>query len=114
MITMDNGSSESAAVIGTLPETICDQYGSKLNKVAIEKVSYLPNGSFNLFSLTQLTTKGWILSGNKSSIWFEKGQNKVIFALMIATPRGMMFAMYFACDTEIAGAIQDKAITMTI
>ena len=52
-ITMGNGNSESATVIGTLPGTVCDQYGNELNKVAIENVSYLPNETINLFSLTQ-------------------------------------------------------------
>jgi hypothetical protein len=62
----------------------------------------------------QMTPNGWILSCNKDSIWIKKGQNKVTFDLMIPTPKGMMYAMYFAGNTEIAGTIQDKAITMTI
>jgi hypothetical protein len=33
---------------------------------------------------------------------------------MIPTPKGMMFAMYFARETEIAGATIDKDPTMTI
>jgi hypothetical protein len=37
MITMGNGNSELATVIGTLPGTVCDQYDKELNKVAIEK-----------------------------------------------------------------------------
>jgi hypothetical protein len=66
-ITMSNGNSESATVTGTLPGTVCDQYGNELNKVAIENVSYLPNGTFNLFSLTQMILKGWVMGNNKTS-----------------------------------------------
>ncbi len=66
-ITMGNGDLESATVIGTLPGTVCDQYGNELNKVAIENVSYLPNGTFNLFSLTQMILKGWVMGNNKTS-----------------------------------------------
>jgi hypothetical protein len=55
MITMGNGSTKATAKAGTLPGTVCDQYGNKLKKVAIEEVSYLPNGTFNLFSLMQIT-----------------------------------------------------------
>jgi hypothetical protein len=113
-IMMGNGNSELATVIGTLPGTVCDQYGNELNKVAIENVSYLPNGTFNLFSLTQMFLKGWVMGNNKISIWIEKGRNKVTFDLMIPTPKGMMFAMYFACETEIAGATIDNDPTMTI
>jgi hypothetical protein len=113
-ITMGNGNSESATIIGTLPGTVCDQYGKKLNKVAIENVSYLRNGTFNLFSLMQMTAKRWIMGGNKSSIWIKKGRNEVTFDLMIPTTKGMMFPMYFARDAEIAGATIDQAPTMTI
>jgi hypothetical protein len=88
---MGNGNSESAAVIGTLPGTVCDQYGNELNKVATKNVSYLPNGTFNLFSLTQMILKGWVMGNNKTSIWIEKGGNKVAFDLMIPTSKGMMF-----------------------
>jgi hypothetical protein len=109
MITMGNGSSESApVVIGTLPGTVCAQYGNELNKVAIENVSYLLNGTFNLFSLTQMILKGWVMGNNTTSIWIEKGRNKVTFNLVIPTPKGIMFAMYFA---KIAGATIDKAPT---
>jgi hypothetical protein len=84
-ITMGNGVSETTSEIGTLPGTVCDQYGNELNKVAIEEVPYLPNGTFNLFSLTQMTAKGWTLGGDKNAIWIEKGRNKVIFDMMIPT-----------------------------
>jgi hypothetical protein len=113
-IRMGNGNSESATVTGTLPGTVCDQYGNELNNVANENVSYLPNGPFNLFSLTQMILKGWVMGNNKTSIWIEKGRNKVTFDLMIPTAKGMMFAMYFARETEIAGATIDKDPTMTI
>jgi hypothetical protein len=109
-ITTGNGNSELATVIGTLPGTVCDQYGNKLNKVAIENVSYLPNETFNLFSLTHMILKGWVMGNNKTSIWIEKGRNEVTFDLMIPTPKGMMSAMHFACETEIAGATIDKVL----
>jgi uncharacterized protein YlzI (FlbEa/FlbD family) len=73
-ITMGNGNSELTTVIRTLPRTVCDQYGNELNKVAIENVSYLPNGTFDLFSLTQMILKGWVMGNNMTSIWIEKGQ----------------------------------------
>ena len=57
-ITMGNGNSEPATVIRTLLGTVCDQYGNELNKVAIENVSYLPNETINLFSLTQNDPQG--------------------------------------------------------
>jgi hypothetical protein len=64
---MGNGNSEPATVIRTLLGTVCDQYGNELNKVAIENVSYLPNGTFSLFSLAQMILKGWVMGNNKTS-----------------------------------------------
>jgi hypothetical protein len=113
-ITMGNGNSELATVIRTPRGTVCNQYENELNKVAIKNVSYLPKGRFNLFSLTQMILKGWAMGNNKTFIWIEKGRNKVTFDLMIPTPKGMTFAMYFACETEIAGATIDKDPTMII
>jgi hypothetical protein len=58
---MGNGSTEATAEIGTLPGTVCDQYSNKSNKVAIEELSSFSNGTFNPFSLTQMTAKGWMM-----------------------------------------------------
>jgi hypothetical protein len=100
-IKMRSGNTETTAKTGTLKGTICDQHGNELNKAMIEKVSYLPNGTFNIFSLTLMMSKGWKMGGNKDSIWIEEDQKKVIFDMEISTPnRGTVFAMHFARDTK--------------
>ncbi len=58
-ITMGNGAIETASIVGTLPGTVCDQYGNLLMRTAITDVTYLPNATYNLFSLTQMMAKGW-------------------------------------------------------
>jgi hypothetical protein len=98
---MNNGNTETTTETGTLKGTICDQHGNELNKAVIEKVSYLPNGTFNLFSITQMMAKGWLIGGNKDSMWIEKYQKKVIFDMKISTPDGgTLFAMNFAPDIK--------------
>jgi hypothetical protein len=77
-IMMSNGNTETTTKNGTLKGTICDQHRNELNKVMIENVSYLPNGTFNLFSITQMMAKGWTIGGDKDSIWIKKDQKKVI------------------------------------
>jgi hypothetical protein len=69
-------------------------------KIVIEEVSYLPNGTFNLSSLTQLTSKGWIMGGNNKSIWIEKGCNMIVFDWMIPATNWMLFAMNLTRDTK--------------
>lgn len=83
---MSNDNTKTTADSGTLSGTVCDQYGNKLNKAVIEKVSYLPNGTlFSIISLMQMTAKGWIMGGNVESIWIKKDQNKVVFEMKIWT-----------------------------
>jgi hypothetical protein len=95
-VMMNNGKTETTTENGTLEGTICDQHGNKLNKAMIENVSYLPNGTFNLFSMTQMMAKGWTIGGDKNSIWIKKDQKKVIFDMKISTPDGgTLFAMNF-------------------
>ena len=42
-ITMGNGNSEQAAMIGTLKGTICDKSGAELNAATMSEVMYLKN-----------------------------------------------------------------------
>jgi hypothetical protein len=117
-ITMGNGAIKTASIIGTLPGTVCDQFGNRIMKTAITDVtSYLPTATYNFFSLTQMMTKGWVMGNDAESIWITKGHNKVTLDLKIPTPTGMIYAMYFSRDTEIAGTTQDKTnklMAMTI
>jgi hypothetical protein len=91
-IAIVNGDIEATEEIGTLSGTIYDQFGNESNKMVIEEVSYLPNGTFNLFSL--------IMGGNNKSIWIEKVRNKIVFDWMIPMTKGMLFAMNFTRDTK--------------
>jgi hypothetical protein len=100
-VMMSNGKTETTTENGTLEGTICDQHGNELNKAMIENVSYLPNRTFNLFSMTQMMAKGWTIGGDKNSIWIKKDQKKVIFDIKISTPDGgTLFAMNFIRKIE--------------
>jgi hypothetical protein len=63
-ITMANGSSEDATVIGNISGRVCDKNGNVLNDAKITDVTHLPEAKYNLFSITKLQNEGWILSGN--------------------------------------------------
>jgi acetylornithine/succinyldiaminopimelate/putrescine aminotransferase len=66
-VTMINGGTEATEEIGTLAGTIYDQFGNESSKIVMEEVSYFPNGTFNSFSLTQMTSKGWIMGGDNET-----------------------------------------------
>jgi hypothetical protein len=78
------------------------------------RVGDLPTGRFNLFSLTKMTLKGWILGGNDKEIWLKKGSKRLRFDIAIPTPKGILFAMYIRRNTEIAGAATDNAPSIPI
>jgi hypothetical protein len=98
-ITMANGSSEDATVIGDISGRACDKNGNVLNDAKITDVTHLPEGKYNLFSITKLQNEGWILNGDASAIWLTKGDIEIKFDIKIPTPKGVLYAMYHQRDT---------------
>jgi hypothetical protein len=110
-ITMGNGIAEKAALIGELTGTICHKNGEELTTATVLDVVYLPTGQFNLFSLTKMTTnQGRILGGDDKGIWLTKGGQKLLFDIVIPTPKGMLFAMYIKREIgkEMAQTMVDE------
>ena len=104
-ITMGNGDAEGPSMIGNISGTICDQFGNERQQVCIKRVRVLPNGKYNLFSITKRIANGWTLGGDKDSMWLSKGNEKVVFDIKIPTKEGMVYALYFrrneALDHEV-------------
>jgi hypothetical protein len=86
-ITMSNGRSEDAAVIGNINGRLCDKNGNVLNDAKISNVTHLPKGKYNLFSITKLQNDGWTLGGNADAIWLTKGDIEIKFDIKIPTPK---------------------------
>ena len=113
-ITIANGEEQKIKLFGSLKGTMCDQHGDQQAEAVIENVKLVPTQKFNLFSTTKLQTKGWQLGGNKNSMWLEKDNKKIVFDIMLKTEEGVLFAMYFKRDTEIAGATIDTKTKMSV
>ncbi len=69
-----------------------DKDGAQMGEVIITDVSHLPEGNFNLFSVTRLQKKGWTLTGNGDYIKLEKGKKSLLFNIVINTPKGALYA----------------------
>ena len=109
-LTMGNGVAEKTSAVGNLSGVMCDKSGNQLGKAMLQDVQVVPNGRFNLFSTTKMQLQGWKLGGDDKKIWLEKGDNKVVFDIVIPTKRGAVFAMYFKRSVgseEIAGVGHD-------
>jgi hypothetical protein len=48
------------------------------------------------------------LGGNKTAIWLTNADQKVTFDMKIPTNKGLLFAMYFKRESEIAATATDK------
>jgi hypothetical protein len=104
-ITVGDGTHVRATRVANVTGTRCDMYGNELGVSELRDVTHLPNGKFNLFSLSKMQMNGWALHGNAKMIWITKGEHIVTFDIVIPTAKGLLFAMYFRRETEIAGAM---------
>ncbi len=59
-------------------------------------VSHLPEGNFNLFSLTRLQKKGWPLMGSAEYIKLTKGGNSLSFNIFVNNPKGALHVGKFS------------------
>jgi hypothetical protein len=107
-ITVGNGASVEAVKIGKISGMICDKHGNELNATTLLEVTHLPEGKFNLFSLSKMMKDGWTLGGNYATgITIQKGNKKVTFDLKINTRKGVVFAVYLKRNKEVANVMTD-------
>ena len=80
-------------------------------------MSHLPDGKFNLFSVSRLQNEGWLLHRDKNCIWMTKEKGKIVFDIKIPTPKGAVYAMYFkrlSVQGELANGTTDGGLKLTI
>jgi hypothetical protein len=75
-VTMGNGESEATEWYGDLSVTLRDMEGNTKGDSKMTYVAYVPTSKFNLLSLTRMMINNWILGGDKSSIWLNRGGKK--------------------------------------
>ena len=67
---------------------MCNQYGVEVGPGKLREVLHLPDGKFDLFSVSKLQNEGWLLHGDKYRIWMMKEQRGIVFDIKILTPKG--------------------------
>jgi hypothetical protein len=90
--------------------------GAQVGEVIITDVCCLPEGNFNLFSVTRLQKKGWTLTGNADYIKLQKGGESLLFNIVINTPKGALYVGKFSGKggDEVVGGATSKAPTCNI
>ena len=91
-ISMGNQSVHTIEEVGDIDGILCDRLGQRIGRAKILDVAVSKDG-FNLFSLTKMQQSGWILGGDKSSIWLKKDGKEFIFDIPVYTQKGMVFAV---------------------
>ena len=111
-----SGNNISGKVVGDVSGTFFDKNGQELQSATIERMVHTPSAGYNLFSITQRLEHGWVLGGDKDSIWISKGGRKVIFDIKIKTPKGAIFCAYFKrkidSEQEMAAAVTESKKTI--
>jgi hypothetical protein len=107
-VTMGNGKSEATKWYGDLYVTLCDMEVNIKGYSKMTHVAYVPTSKFNLFSLTRMMIKNWILGGDENSIWLEKGRNKIVFDIKIATSTGAIYCAYMKRKFELTNLSTDE------
>ena len=115
LVTMGNGEDIGALMIAQLPGKICDKYGNELKTAVLNDVTHLLQAKYNLFSLSKMVrNEGWRLGGDKEAIWIEKDGQQLCFDIVIPTPKGALYCMYYKRTTEMAMAVTDKGTKLNI
>jgi hypothetical protein len=102
-VTMGNGGQVGAQQVAKLPGMVCDLNGQEVGAATLEDVVHVPGAQYNLFSLSKMIRNhGWVLGGDDKAIWIQKGDDQVRFDIVIPTPKGALYCMYFKRGREMA------------
>ncbi len=90
--------------------------GAQVGEVIIKDVSHLPEGNFNLFSVSRLQKKRWTLTGNADYIKLQKGEKSLLFNIVINTPKGALYVGKFSRKggDGVVGGATSKSTTYNI
>ena len=112
-----DGKAIKAEVVGKLRGTICNKFGEEIQPATLNNVKYVPDGRFNLFSLTKRMRVGWKLSGDKDAIKLTSpdGKQNVVFDIKVNTTEGVIYCMYLRRTLpEVAAANVQMPVKMNI
>ena len=108
VVVMGNGNRESATKVGSVEGVAIDSDGNRQGRITLSEVLYLPNGKYNLLSVTKVMKSGWMLRGNENEISLEKGDRRLTFNIKIHTLKGTLYAVKIKKEGEVAGISQEQ------
>ena len=106
-IAMGNKTQSTTSQAGDIVGMLCNRYGDDLNRAKLDQVAIIDKG-FNLFSCTKLMRAGWLLGGDKDSIWLSLGKKRIVFDVPISTQKGVVFAAFLRREIVAAGVAEGE------
>ena len=108
-ITYGNRSSSKAELIGDVSGTVCNKHGQEVQKVKLEKVKYVPNSKYNLFSVTKRVDQGYKIGGDKiNGLFPEKNGHRIVFDIIIDAGSGLVACIYLKRNVDVANVAADN------
>ena len=93
VIVMGNGQKEDAVLKGSVKGEVLDSKGKSQGNIILSDVMYIPNGRYNLISVTKIMKQGWKLEGNGDGMSLSHGNKKLTFDKKIYTTKGLLYAV---------------------
>ena len=75
--------------------------------LTLKEVTLTPAANSSLYSITNIYKEGWKLHVNYKSIWLTKGSRKVVFYVVINTPKGVFPCSYLDRNIDKVEAALD-------
>jgi hypothetical protein len=85
VVVMGNGQREEVSKIGTVFGTAINKMGDSQGQISLTDMMYLPNGKYNLVSVTKVMQKGWKLEGDSDSLILSCNGRKLTFDIKLQT-----------------------------
>ena len=90
--------------------TVYNKQDEPVYPVKLQNVVVSQAATFNLFSITSMLKKGWILSGSTNHLTLTKDAIVIDFDIKIATHKGMLFCIKICRKTrmDLVAALTDS------
>jgi hypothetical protein len=113
VVVMDNGKNEKVTKIGKVKGIAKDKDEINQGNIVLLDVMILPNGKYNLISVTKLRKNRWKLEGNSNNIKLKKDDKKIVFNRKMNTSRGVLFFVRIHNKNNMIAETKDQGNTIT-
>ena len=107
VVIMGNEEKEEVVKVGCIKGIAKYKDATNQGKMSLSEVMYLPNGKYNLLSVTKVMRNGWKLEGDNKSMSLSKGKMKLTFNTKIPTARGVLNAVKIVPDEEVNALVKE-------